>query len=146
MHILKSSYTKIITSLFSAIILLSSCSVYRPKPVEPESVNYNGKEVYMQFIDSPEYIYILDDMEIEGNIIKARLRSDFQRMNTKNAIIIWKNEIGDLKYKDRYLVNINMNEVESVEEYKYSRSATILQTSGIAFGAFLIGFLIYQGT
>jgi len=77
----------------SFLVLFSSCSVYKPQEISYNDVNYKSKEVYLRFTDAPEYIYKLSDYSMDNGVLIAKLNSNFDKIESKKTVEIWKKEI-----------------------------------------------------
>lgn len=130
----------------SFLVLFSSCSVYKPQEISYNDVNYKSKEVYLRFTDAPEYIYKLSDYSMDNGVLIAKLNSNFDKIESKKTVEIWKKEIGDLQNSDGKTLTINLKDIDKIEEYQYSRGGTVLQGVGVIFGIALIAGIIYLGT
>lgn len=134
---------KRISAYLILIIIFSSCKVYRPYEVDYTSFDGVEKEYYLRFDETPHLIYKLESVESSELSIKGFLNTNIVDVDEEITVELWMVEGYQHNLSNGKEVTILPKDIKRVEEFKYSTKASILQNTGIVFGAALVGAIIY---
>lgn len=145
---------KTLSLFLSVLMLLSSCSVYRPTEVDKSKVTVdNGgfvvdnskKKVYLRVIDQPDYVMIFSDIKDTGFAYEGNLTKNAVKIDEEYTSEIWVDSVSKIVMQDNGIYAVNKSDIIKIETYQHSKKASFMHSAAIGFGVALVAFVVYLG-